>query len=63
MEHNYKKLATPVILTMIMAYSSDYGRVLTPGEEIDCNTTFHQLQLEIAIRKATVNQLFLRQSA
>ena len=59
MEHDFKKLKTGVIQTMIIAHSSYYGRVLTPDEEVDCNITISQLQLELAIRKIKESQLQL----
>ncbi len=59
MEHDFTRLKTGVIQTMIIAHSSYYGRVLTADEEVDCNATISQLQLELALRKIKERQLLL----
>jgi hypothetical protein len=46
-----KKIETGIIQTMILAYSSYYGRELTPQESADCTITINQLREEIACRK------------
>ena len=46
-----KKIETSVLITMIAAYSSYYGRVLTDNESADCKETIKQLQSELENRK------------
>jgi len=48
---NLKKLSTALLQIMITAHSSDYGRVLTPEETIDCAKTIKLLQGELDSRK------------
>ena len=45
-----KNIETLVLLTMIAAHSSNYGRVLSVSESQDCNITISQLQAELALR-------------
>ncbi|MEO6611375.1 MAG: hypothetical protein ABIT05_04555 [Chitinophagaceae bacterium] len=49
---NYlQKLETSVLQTMLTAYSSYYGRILTANEAINCDVTIGQLLKEIASRE------------
>jgi len=54
-----KKIETDVLLTMVAAHSSFYGRVLTMNEAACCKTTIHLLQDEIASRRDSEEKLFL----
>jgi hypothetical protein len=54
-----KKIETVVLLTMVAAHSSYYGRVLTMNEAADCKTTIHLLQDEIASRRESEEKLLL----
>jgi hypothetical protein len=49
-----KKLNTALLKAMITACSSDYGRVLTPEEIIDCAVTIKLLQRELDSRLVPV---------
>jgi hypothetical protein len=53
--HDFKKIETSVLLVMLAAYSSDYGRELSDCETIDCNLTIDRLREEIAARKIDGN--------
>ena len=46
-----KRIETNVLLVMLAAHCSDYGRELTRGESIDCDITIKRLRAEIASRK------------
>jgi hypothetical protein len=54
-----KKIETDVLLTMMAAHSSYYGRVLTADEAANCKTTIHLIQDEIASRKNSDQKLLL----
>lgn len=56
----FKKIETNVLLVMMAAYSSDYGRELTECEVIDCEKTIRLLREEIASRKKEENSVFHR---
>ena len=53
--HDFKKIETSVLLVMLAAYSSDYGRPLSDGETIDCAITIKLRQEEIASGKNEEN--------
>jgi hypothetical protein len=50
-----KKIKTSILLVMVAAHSSDYGRILTVDEANDCRITIKELQEEIASRKDATN--------
>jgi hypothetical protein len=52
-----KKIETDVLLTMVAAHSSYYGKVLTVSEDDDCKTTIYLIQKEIASRKGSAEKL------
>jgi hypothetical protein len=54
-----KKIETVVLLTMVAAHSSYYGRVLTENEAADCKTTIRRIQNEITSRKDSPEKLLL----
>ena len=54
-----KKIETVVLLTMVAAHSSYYGRALTVREVTDCKTTIYWIQDEIESRKDSAEKLLL----
>lgn len=54
-----KNIETLVLLTMIAAHSSYYGRALSVSESQDCQATISQLQAEVALRKEAQRKLLL----
>ena len=46
-----KNIKTSILLVMVAAHSSDYGRALTVNEADDCMKAIKELQEEIASRK------------
>jgi hypothetical protein len=52
--HNdLQRIKTPLLESMINAYSADYGRLLTTDEALDRKKTIALLQAEIKSRKIT----------
>jgi len=56
---DFKKIETVVLLTILAAHSSYYGRMLTENEDADCKTTICLIQKEIASRKGSAEKLLL----
>ena len=54
--HELKSLETSVLLAMLAAHSSYYGRELTECESIDCEITIKQLHDEITSRENEKSQ-------
>jgi len=57
-----KKLSTALLQIMITAHSSDYGRVLTTEETVDCAKTISLLQRELDSRKVLDTSLTLHKN-
>ncbi len=51
---DFKTLETAVLITMVNAHSSYYGRKLTEEELSDCKFTINELQGEIESRKKRI---------
>lgn len=54
-----QKIETAILRTIVAAYSSYYGRMLTAEETTECNTTISLLQDEIASRSVAEEKLVL----
>jgi hypothetical protein len=54
-----KKIETVVLHTMMAAYLSYYGRVLSMSEAADCKTTLRRIEDEITSRKDSEEKLLL----